>query len=100
MKKLFFAVAGLAAVALAACGPTYDVAQPLDNWKSDKGSVGEELQVTAGETLTAQGDYRNFELKGQAPVWEDSNMIQASDPQHIIKLHQWTMLPQQFGFEP
>ena len=70
MKKLFFAVAGLAAVALAACGPTYDVAQPLDNWKSDKGSVGEELQVTAGETLTAQGDYRNFELKGQALLEE------------------------------
>ena len=52
MKKLFYAMAGLVVVAFAACGPTYDVAQPLDNWKSDKGTVGDELQVSAGETLT------------------------------------------------
>ena len=68
MKKLFYAVAGLVAVAFSACGPTYDVAQPLDNWTSDvNGKVAaEELNVAAGETLTAKGDYRNFELKGQA----------------------------------
>ena len=81
MKKLFYAMAGLVAVAFAACGPTYDVAQPLDNWKSDKGTVGDELQVSAGETLTAQGDYRNFELKGQAMLetGADASLLFHSD---------------------
>lgn len=72
MKKLFYEMAGLAAMTFAACGPTYDVAQPLDNWTSDQreGNVYQTdlsmVTVGAGETLTSQGDYRNFELNGQA----------------------------------
>ena len=51
-----------------ACGPSYDVPTALDSWKSDaNGTVkGEEISVTAGETLTSGGDYRNFDLTGQA----------------------------------
>ena len=53
---------------LAACGPKYDVPTALDSWKSTtNGSVkGEEISVAAGETLTTGGDYRNFDLTGQA----------------------------------
>ena len=72
MKKLIFAAAGLMAMAFAACGPTYDVAEPMNNWTSDQrdGNVYEsdlnQVTVYAGETLSAKGDYRNFDLKGQA----------------------------------
>ena len=72
MKKLFYVMAGLAAMTFAACGPTYDVAEPMDNWTSDQriGNVFEKelnmVNVGGGETLIAKGDYRNFELKGQA----------------------------------
>ena len=58
----------MAALLFAACGPSYDVPTALKSWKSDtNGSVkGEEISVTAGETLTSKGDYRNFDLTGQA----------------------------------
>ncbi|MBR3015399.1 MAG: DUF1080 domain-containing protein, partial [Bacteroidaceae bacterium] len=69
--KTFFskAAAGVMTVLmLAACGPKYDVPTALDSWKSTtNGSVkGEEISVAAGETLTTGGDYRNFDLTGQA----------------------------------
>ena len=72
MKKLLFTAAGLLAMALAACGPTYDVAEPMNSWTSNQrsGNVYEsdqnQVKVQAGETLTAKGDYRNFDLKGKA----------------------------------
>ena len=72
MKKLIFTAAGLLAMALAACGPTYDVAEPMNSWTSNQrsGNVYEsdqnQVKVQAGETLTAKGDYRNFDLKGKA----------------------------------
>ena len=61
MKKLIFIAAGLLAMALAACGPTYDVAEPLNNWTSNQrgGNVAEnnQVEVKAGETLTAKGEW-------------------------------------------
>lgn len=70
MKKIFQKSALMITTALlvAACGPSYDVPTALKSWKSDtNGSVkGEEISVKAGETLTTKGDYRNFDLTGQA----------------------------------
>ena len=68
-KNLFKAAAGtMTVLMLAACGPSYDVPTPLDSWKSStNGTVkGTEISVNEGETLTVAGDYRNFDLTGQA----------------------------------
>lgn len=70
LKKHFFRVAAVASTAAlcAACGPTYDVAQPLDSWTSStNGTVnGTEISVASGETLKSDGDYKNFYLSGEA----------------------------------
>ena len=70
LKKHFFRAAAMtsAVVLCVACGPTYDVAQPLDSWTSStNGQVnGTEISVAGGETLKAQGDYKNFCLTGEA----------------------------------
>lgn len=57
-----------AAVLCAACGPKYDTAQTLDSWTSSTGEAvnGIELTVKEGQTLTADGDYKNFNLTGEA----------------------------------
>lgn len=69
-KNIFNVLFGSAFVALAitACGPQYDVAQPMDHWKSDvRGSVtGTEITLQPGETLSAGKDWQNFNLTGQA----------------------------------
>lgn len=52
----------------AACGPKYDVAQTIDSWKTADGATvnGAEVSVKAEEVLLSGGDYKNFDLKGQA----------------------------------
>lgn len=53
--------------AFAACGQKVGEPRLLDKWANENGIVERaEISVKAGEQLTAEGDYRNFVLRGQA----------------------------------